>query len=84
MVIITLPAFNEEAALPALLLRIEEAMREAGFEYRVIVVNDGSSDGTGAAVDSLRGKLPVERSGMYRSSSSTAVGSSAGSATSRA
>jgi dolichol-phosphate mannosyltransferase len=61
MVIITLPAYNEEAALPALLLRIEEAMREAGFEYRVIVVNDGSSDGTGAVVDSLRGKLPVER-----------------------
>jgi dolichol-phosphate mannosyltransferase len=61
MVIITLPAYNEAEALPALLLRVKEAMEEAGFDYRVIVVNDGSSDGTGAAVDALRGELPVER-----------------------
>jgi dolichol-phosphate mannosyltransferase len=61
MVIITLPAFNEEAALPELLLRVKEAMEENGFEYRVIVVNDGSTDGTARAVDALRGKLPVER-----------------------
>ena len=61
MVIITLPAYNEEAALPALLLRVKEAMEENGFDYRVIVVNDGSSDGTAAAVDALRGKLPLER-----------------------
>jgi dolichol-phosphate mannosyltransferase len=61
MVIITLPAYNEEAALPELLLRVKEAMEESGFEYRVIVVNDGSSDRTGAVVDALRGELPVER-----------------------
>ena len=61
MVIITLPAYNEEAALPALLLRVKEAMEEGGFEYRVIVVNAGSSDRTGEVVDALRGELPVER-----------------------
>ena len=60
MVIITLPAYNEEAALPELLLRVKEAMEENGFEYRVIVVNDGSTDDTASAVDALRGKLPVE------------------------
>ncbi|HVN39276.1 MAG TPA: glycosyltransferase family 2 protein [Myxococcota bacterium] len=60
MVIITLPAYNEEASLPALLLRVKEAMEENGFEYRVIVVNDGSSDGTASAVEALRGKLPLE------------------------
>jgi dolichol-phosphate mannosyltransferase len=60
MVIITLPAYNEEASLPALLVRVKEAMEENGFEYRVIVVNDGSTDGTASAVDALRGKLPLE------------------------
>ena len=61
MIIITLPAFNEEAGLPELLVRVQDAMEENGFDYRVIVVNDGSTDGTASAVDALRGKLPVER-----------------------
>jgi len=61
MVIVTLPAYNEEAALPLLLERIRESMEEAGFEYRVIVVNDGSADGTAAAIDALKGSMPLER-----------------------
>lgn len=61
MVIVTLPAYNEEAALPLLLERIRESMEEAGFDYRVIVVNDGSADGTAAAIDALKGSMPLER-----------------------
>jgi dolichol-phosphate mannosyltransferase len=61
MVIITLPAYNEEKALPLLLGRVAEAMRENQFEYRVIVVNDGSSDGSAAVVDELKGSMPLER-----------------------
>lgn len=61
MVIVTLPAYNEEATLPPLLARVKEAMQESGFEYRVIVVNDGSSDGTASVVDAMKGDLPLER-----------------------
>ena len=36
MVIITLPAYNEEDSLPLLLGRVVEAMEEGGTEYCVI------------------------------------------------
>ena len=46
MVVITLPTYNEEATLPLLLRAIRESMRENQIEYRVLVVNDGSTDRT--------------------------------------
>ena len=36
-------------------------MEENGLEYRVVVVNDGSSDDTAAVVDQLKGRMPVTR-----------------------
>jgi dolichol-phosphate mannosyltransferase len=61
MVIITLPAFNEEHTLPLLLERTREAMAENQIEYRVIVVNDGSTDGTARVVDGLAAVMPITR-----------------------
>ncbi len=61
MVIVTLPAYNEEETLPTLLDRIREAMEENLIEYRVIVVNDGSTDGTGEMVDRMRDTMPITR-----------------------
>jgi len=61
MVIITLPAYNEEATLSTLLERIRESMEENDIEYRVIVVNDGSTDGTGEIVDRMREAMPLTR-----------------------
>ena len=61
MVTVILPAYNEEEALPLLLERVQESMEEAGLEYRVLVVNDGSSDGTAAAVDRMAERMPVAR-----------------------
>ena len=40
------PAYNEEASLPALLPRAKTALEEAGIPYHVILVNDGSADRT--------------------------------------
>lgn len=56
-----LPAYNEEEALPLLLERVQESLAESGIEYRVLVVNDGSTDGTAAVVDELKGRMPVSR-----------------------
>ena len=61
MVIVTLPAYNEAQTLPTLLERIRESMEENGIEYRVIVVNDGSTDETADSVDRMRDSLPVTR-----------------------
>jgi dolichol-phosphate mannosyltransferase len=60
MVILTLPAYNEEATLPRLLLAIREAMDENQIAYRVIVVNDGSTDATAKVVrDMAAHEMPL-------------------------
>ncbi|MBP1716584.1 MAG: dolichol-phosphate mannosyltransferase [Deltaproteobacteria bacterium] len=46
MIWILLPAFNEEQSLPNLLPGIHRACQSIGQNYRVVVVNDGSTDGT--------------------------------------
>lgn len=59
MVIVTLPAFNEEATIPQLLHAIREAMDENVIEYRVVVVNDGSTDSTADVVEKLQQRMPI-------------------------
>src|SRR3954468_21940739 len=56
---IALPAYNEELSLPPLLDRIAEAMSEAGLPYNVIVVNDGSSDGTSRVAAEYSHAMPL-------------------------
>ncbi len=55
-----LPAYNEEKALPILLEKISGAMADENIDFRVVVVNDGSTDGTAAALEELSQKLPVD------------------------
>lgn len=43
---IVLPAYNEEASLPRLLEGIDDSMFEARLEYRILLVDDGSTDRT--------------------------------------
>jgi glycosyltransferase involved in cell wall biosynthesis len=47
--LIVIPAFNEEARLPAVLERV----RKSGVSEEVLVVNDGSADGTQRVIDEL-------------------------------
>jgi len=60
MIWIVLPAYNEEASLPKLLPKIDGALRERGLEYRLVVVDDGSTDGTAAILAGRRESLPMD------------------------
>ncbi|MGE5382932.1 MAG: glycosyltransferase family 2 protein [Omnitrophica WOR_2 bacterium] len=50
---IVVPLFNEEESLPELCAWIKRVMDENGFAYEVILVDDGSSDGSWQIVKEL-------------------------------
>lgn len=51
---VVIPAYNEEKRLPAYLQEITAYFDGRGERYEVVVVDDGSRDGTGAVVESLQ------------------------------
>jgi dolichol-phosphate mannosyltransferase len=55
-----LPAYDEEANLPALLEKIAQTMETTGRPWRVVAVNDGSRDGTAGILEAYAQRLPVE------------------------
>ena len=59
MIIIVLPAFNEERALPLLLESVLEVFTEWTVDYKVIVVDDGSWDRTADIAIEYGKKMPV-------------------------
>lgn len=59
MIFIVLPAYNEAKTIGSLFGSIIFAMDENGLTYRVVVVNDGSSDNTAKVVKRFRKKMPV-------------------------
>lgn len=46
MIYLLLPAYNEELSLPKLLPKIKEELLKSGKEFKLVVVNDGSTDKT--------------------------------------
>ncbi len=60
---LALPAFNEERSLPALLERcvpVAHALAAEGRGFRVLVVDDGSTDRTIEAANVFQGRLGLE------------------------
>jgi len=55
---IIIPAYNEERRLPRTLARVRDYIREQGFDAEVIVVDDGSHDGTSRAVEQMVPQFP--------------------------
>jgi dolichol-phosphate mannosyltransferase len=59
MIYLLLPAYNEEQALTPLLEKIDRVMREMGSWYRVVVVDDGSTDNTAEIAQGLSERYPL-------------------------
>lgn len=50
---VVIPAYNEEKRLPNTLKKVKEYLERQEYEWEVLIVNDGSKDGTAEAVSVL-------------------------------
>ncbi len=53
MIVVLLPAYNEEASLPPLMPKLRQVLRTMGEPYRIVVCNDGSRDLTAQLLQGL-------------------------------
>ena len=63
---VVVPLYNEAESLPELEAWIERVMKENGFTYEVIFVNDGSTDGSWEVIRSLASKNPAVKGICFR------------------
>ncbi|HTM50984.1 MAG TPA: glycosyltransferase [Bryobacteraceae bacterium] len=59
-VLLALPAYNEEQDLPHVLESFRTHVLQAGFEGRVVIVNDGSADGTARVIREWSARVPID------------------------
>lgn len=55
---VVVPLYNEAAVLDELVQRVTAALRPLGTRFEVILVNDGSRDGSADLADTLAGRYP--------------------------
>lgn len=60
MISIIIPTYNERDNLEELLMRIDESLSARWIEYEVIIVDDGSPDGTGELAMELSSRFPIK------------------------
>lgn len=60
MIYIVLPTYNEQSGIQLLLERIDLTLKEARQDYKILLVNDGSTDETLKIVEALKAKIRVE------------------------
>lgn len=63
---VVVPLYNEAESLPELEAWIERVMKENGFTYEVIFVNDGSTDDSWKVIRSLAAKNPAVKGVCFR------------------
>ena len=55
---VVVPLYNEEESLPHLVEQLLAALRPSSERFELVLVNDGSSDGTVAVLEELCGSVP--------------------------
>ena len=60
MILILLPAYNEEESLPVLLPKIKKTLESMDESYKILVCNDGSKDRTQEMLEKYVESLPLE------------------------
>ena len=63
---VVIPLYNEAESLPELYARIERVMKEHGFSYEVIFVNDGSTDESWKVISDLAAKSDCVKGIKFR------------------
>lgn len=63
---IVISLFNEEESLPELIAWIEKVMASEGYEYEIIMVDDGSRDGSWKLIKDFSQKNPSIRGISFR------------------
>lgn len=60
MILVILPAYNEEESLPRLMPKLKTTLASMNQDYRVLVCNDGSRDKTQAMLEKYAEEMPIE------------------------
>lgn len=58
---LVIPAYNEEAGIRQSVAEADDALAQLGLTYEIVVVDDGSNDGTAAAVEDIVRTRPCVR-----------------------
>ena len=63
---IIVPLLNERESLPELVSRIDSVMKDGGFSYEIIMVDDGSDDGSWDEIERLASANPAVHGIRFR------------------
>lgn len=63
---VVIPLYNEDESLPELTTWIAKVMREHGFVYEILFVDDGSTDNSWAVIEQLKAEFPAVKAIKFR------------------